>query len=179
MGEPHVISALSNKRAELAGIVIQLERQLGQQQADLAHLDATMRLFDPDIRPNRIRARQQRARSAWFRPGECLRLIYVAAIRQRVAKGTTVHADESAAWNPLHASFAMQRINHQDGFSIDGACTNNAESYFSRLHELRDAVQPMTTRELARADHARQGPLNRAKETIARVEAAGVVSWRL
>ena len=37
----------------------------------------------------------------------------VAAIRQRVAKGTTVHADESAAWNPLHASFAMQRINHQ------------------------------------------------------------------
>src|SRR5208283_5198393 len=65
MGEPHVISALSNKRAELAGIVIQLERQLDQQQADLAHLDATIRLFDPDIRPNRIRARQQRARSAW------------------------------------------------------------------------------------------------------------------
>ena len=57
----------------------------------------------------------------------------VAAIRQRIAKGTTVHADESAAWNPLHASFAMQRINHQDGFSIDGACTNGAESYFSRL----------------------------------------------
>jgi hypothetical protein len=57
----------------------------------------------------------------------------VAAIRQRVAKGTTVHADESAAWNPLHASFAMHRINHQDGFSIGGACTNGAESYFSRL----------------------------------------------
>jgi hypothetical protein len=38
----------------------------------------------------------------------------VAAIRQRLAKGTTVHADESPAWNPLHASFAMQRINHQD-----------------------------------------------------------------
>jgi transposase-like protein len=57
----------------------------------------------------------------------------VAAIRQRVAKGTTVHADESPAWNPLHASFAMQRINHQHGFSIDGACTNGAESYFSRL----------------------------------------------
>lgn len=57
----------------------------------------------------------------------------VAAIRQRVAKGTIVHADESAAWNPLHARFAMLRINHQDGFSIGGACTNSAESYFSRL----------------------------------------------
>src|SRR6201986_3435584 len=51
----------------------------------------------------------------------------VAAIRQRVAKGTIVHADESAAWTPLHARFAMLRINHQDGFSIGGACTNSAD----------------------------------------------------
>ena len=57
----------------------------------------------------------------------------VAAIRLRIAKGTVIHADESPAWNVLHASFAMQRINHQDGYSIDGACTNGAESYFSRL----------------------------------------------
>src|SRR3954451_9925680 len=27
----------------------------------------------------------------------------------------------------------MQRINHQEGYSIDGACTNGAGSYFSRL----------------------------------------------
>ena len=57
----------------------------------------------------------------------------VPAIRQRIATGTVVHADESPAWNPLHARFAMQRINHQDGYSVDGACTNRAESYFSRL----------------------------------------------
>ena len=99
-----------------------------------------MRLFDPDIRPNEIRPKQQRARNAWFRPGECLRLIY---------------------------------------------------------DELRDAAQPMTTRELAERimrvkampvadDRHRElvqktllGSLNRAKETIARIEAAGVVSWRL
>ena len=57
----------------------------------------------------------------------------VPAIRQRIARGTVVHADESPAWNPLHARFAMQRINHQNGYSIDGACTNGAEPYFSRL----------------------------------------------
>jgi len=57
----------------------------------------------------------------------------VPAIRQRIARGTMVHADESPAWNPLHARFAMQRVNHQDGYSVDGACTNFAESYFSRL----------------------------------------------
>ncbi len=57
----------------------------------------------------------------------------VPALRQRIAHGTVVHADESPAWNPLHARFAMQRVNHQDGYSIDRACTNSAESYFSRL----------------------------------------------
>jgi hypothetical protein len=55
------------------------------------------------------------------------------SIGQRIAKGTTVHADESPAWNPLHARFPMKRINHQHGYSIGGACTNGAESYFSRL----------------------------------------------
>src|ERR1700688_2051862 len=55
----------------------------------------------------------------------------VSTIRQRVAKGTLLHADESTAWNTLHAGFAMRRINHQDGYSLDGACTNHAEAYFS------------------------------------------------
>ena len=47
MAELHVVSALRNKRAELAGIVGQLEQQLARQRMNLAHLDATMRLFDP------------------------------------------------------------------------------------------------------------------------------------
>ena len=41
-----------------------------------AHFDATMRLFDPQIRPSDIRPRQQRARNTWLRPGECPRVIY-------------------------------------------------------------------------------------------------------
>jgi hypothetical protein len=52
-------TAKSNKRAELAGRLRQLEQQLAQQRTSLAHLDATMRLFDLDIRPNDIRPRQQ------------------------------------------------------------------------------------------------------------------------
>jgi hypothetical protein len=57
----------------------------------------------------------------------------LATARQRIVKGTTVHADESSAWDRLHADFAMRRINHKDGYSMDGACTNGAESFFSRL----------------------------------------------
>ena len=140
MGELHVIGALRNKRAELAGTLRQLEQQLVHQRANLAHLDATMRLFDPNLQPKDIRPKRPRVCNVWFRPGECLRLIY---------------------------------------------------------DELREATQPVTTRELAErlmrvkaisaVDNNRRelvqktllASLNRAKETIARVETGGVVSWRL
>ncbi len=54
-------------------------------------------------------------------------------IRARIAKGTVVNADESGAWDNLHERFEMKRINHQEAYSLDGACTNQAEEYFSRL----------------------------------------------
>jgi hypothetical protein len=56
-----------------------------------------------------------------------------AFIKARVDRASTVHADESPAWNPLHARFAMKRINHQEAYSADGACTNHGESFFARL----------------------------------------------
>lgn len=57
----------------------------------------------------------------------------VALIRERVAMGSIVHADEAGGWDRLHAYYDVMRINHSVAFSKDGACTNQAESYFSRL----------------------------------------------
>ena len=54
-------------------------------------------------------------------------------VRARIAKGTVVHADEAASWDNLHERFEVKRINHQEAYSLDGACTNMAEEYFSRL----------------------------------------------
>src|SRR5712671_1066297 len=65
----------------------------------------------------------------------------VPIIRQNVASGTTVHADESGAWDILHASYPMMRVNHSREFkSEDGACTNQAESWFSRLRRAEMGV---------------------------------------
>ena len=50
MAETHVVSALVDKRAELAGQITRFEQQLGQFRADLTHVDATIRLFAPDLR---------------------------------------------------------------------------------------------------------------------------------
>jgi len=39
----------------------------------------------------------------------------------------------------LHERFEVKRINHQEAYSLDGACTNMAEEYFSRFSRLRRA----------------------------------------
>jgi transposase-like protein len=54
-------------------------------------------------------------------------------IKARVAKGTEIMADEASSWNGLDGSFVVKRINHQEAYSDDGACTNGAENLFSRL----------------------------------------------
>jgi hypothetical protein len=54
-------------------------------------------------------------------------------ICQRVAKETVINADEAGSWNDLHSKYEMRRINHEQAYSLDGACTNQAESFFSRM----------------------------------------------
>ena len=36
----------------------------------------------------------------------------------------------------LHDAFPVSRINHSEAYCHDGACTNQAESYFSRLRRM-------------------------------------------
>ena len=67
MAERHVISALRDKRAELAGRIVRIEQQLGQFRADLIHVDATIRLFAPDLEPETIQPKVIRRRDGWFK----------------------------------------------------------------------------------------------------------------
>jgi hypothetical protein len=54
--------------------------------------------------------------------------------------GTVVHADEAGSWDNLHERFEVKRINHQEAYSLDGACTNWAEEHFSRLRRAEVGV---------------------------------------
>ena len=58
--------------------------------------------------------------------------------KTRIAPGSVVSADEVAHWDLLEPAFAMRRINHSAAYSRDGAHTNQAESYFSRLRRMID-----------------------------------------
>lgn len=59
------------------------------------------------------------------------------AIANRVVKpGSTMFADEASHWDALNDSFVTHRINHSEAYSLNGVCTNQAESYFSRLRRM-------------------------------------------
>jgi transposase-like protein len=76
-----------------------------------------------------IRERDGKTLPAVFRTeGEAM-----GFIRNRVLPGTELMADESNAWNDLHGRYAIRRINHQEAYSLAGACTNGAEEFFSRM----------------------------------------------
>src|ERR1700738_1501117 len=62
MADPHVISALREKRALVAGLIEKLERKLEQHRADLTHIDGVLRLFQPDRDPAEITPRHTHAR---------------------------------------------------------------------------------------------------------------------
>jgi len=88
----------------------------------------------------------------------------VPVIMQRVASGSTIHADEAPSWDSLHAHYDVKRINHSVCYSDGIACTNMAESFFSRLrraevgthHHIRRAYLSAYASEMAwRENHRR------------------------
>jgi len=73
------------------------------------------------------------------RDGHALANVYksesdaAAVAHKHITHGSTVHADEATSWDSLHARYETKRINHSAAYSYEGACTNQAESFFSRL----------------------------------------------
>ena len=66
-----------------------------------------------------------------------------AFIRSRIAKGglwcTPMRPDHG---DNLHERFEVKRINHQEASSLDGACTDQGEEYFSRLRRAEICIHP-------------------------------------
>jgi transposase-like protein len=60
----------------------------------------------------------------------------VPYVRDHVANLAILHADEGSGWDALHAGWMTERVNHSVQFFDKGACTNQAESYFSRLRRM-------------------------------------------
>lgn len=93
-------------------------------------VDRRRREVKSDKRKAVVVARKRRGRTAtavFGREGDS-----TGFILSRVAPTAVLHTDEGRGWDRLHDHYEMKRVNHQIGYSLM-ACTNQAESYFSRL----------------------------------------------
>lgn len=88
MVESHVLSGLIAKRAELTGKIEHAQTTLRQLVIDLDNLDATIRIFDPDIDLDEIRPKPFPPRHAAFK-GEISRVV-LSALRT-TSKPLTTH----------------------------------------------------------------------------------------
>ena len=73
-GMEHTLSGLLTKRAELAGKVEGLQDQARQAMIDLDHIDCAIRLFDPDIDLDEVKAKPLPPRHVAFK-GQVTRAI--------------------------------------------------------------------------------------------------------
>jgi hypothetical protein len=48
--------------------------------------------------------------------------------------------DEAGSWDNLHVRFEVKRINHQEAYSMDDACTNWEEEFSSRIRRAEISI---------------------------------------
>jgi hypothetical protein len=94
MANSHVVSALRLKRAEISGHIHDLEKRIARQRANLANLDATIKLFSPGANPDAIPPKRAYRRTRYFAHNELSRLTQDAL---RTASGPLRTADIAAA----------------------------------------------------------------------------------
>ncbi len=70
MAQSLVVSGLAAKRAELTGQIQHYRAQIATLVTDVAHLDATIKLFDPEMDVGGIAVKAHRQRNSYFKPGE-------------------------------------------------------------------------------------------------------------
>jgi hypothetical protein len=70
LGNKYPLAAIRERRAEMAGEITSLQKRLRQLRESLVHVDATIRLFDPDGDPTKIPGKRPYKRVKLFGAGK-------------------------------------------------------------------------------------------------------------
>ena len=140
MAESHVVLALTNKRAEIACMIARAQQQIGKFRTDLAHVDATIRLFAPAMEPETIPAKRLRQSDLWFERGELARRVLDALRRASV---------------PIRAPDLVRPAMIDNG--LDPA---DRASFAHVQWKVRDTLKRLNKRGLVASDGAGQGVLS-------------------
>ena len=57
-------------------------------------------------------------------------------LRWDIVSGTVTNGDKAGSWDELCRRYEVKRINHEEAYSYDGAYTNAAEGFFSRMRRV-------------------------------------------
>ena len=75
MAQSHVVSALTDKRAELLGLIEHHQTHIQRLSISIDQLDATLVLFDVDYDFKKAKSKGIRVVNPWFKQGEVPRLL--------------------------------------------------------------------------------------------------------
>jgi hypothetical protein len=125
----HVVSALIEKRRELAGIIDELQRQLDQHRADLIHIDGVLRVLATDLDPETIKPKRVYRRNRYFARNQLSRLCLGVL---RTAAGGLLSTDEIT-----QQVIASKGLDSGDG-KLRAAIREQVGSVVKRLH--RDSL---------------------------------------
>ena len=70
----HVIPVLRSKRAEISGRILDLEKRIARFRADLANIDAAIRILSPSSEPGAIPPKRAYKRTKYFARNELARM---------------------------------------------------------------------------------------------------------
>ena len=70
MADSHVISALSTKRGEILGSIMHYKQIISSLDKDLANIDATIKIFEPDYKFGSEKVVNKHIRNRFFNNGE-------------------------------------------------------------------------------------------------------------
>ena len=147
MAENRAVSALANKRAEIAGMIARAQQQIGRFRADLAHVDATIRLFAPAMEPETIPAKRIRQSDLRFEPGGLSRRVLDALRR---------------AGAPIRAPDLVRAV------MIDNGLDPADRADFAHVQwKVRDTLKRLSKRGLVASDGAGHGVLWRIADQAA------------
>jgi hypothetical protein len=129
MADPHVISALKVKRADLSGELIAAERRILQLRADISSLDGAIRIFDPIAEPHTIRPILRRKKPTLIPRGQCSRAVLdmlrhadspmtAREITVQLAARYQIDATDTGAMNAL-ASKVRNTLARQKGLASE------------------------------------------------------------
>lgn len=122
---PVAVSALSRKRAEIAGIITDLEKTLAERRADLVHIDNALRLLNSPLPGEAIPARKPRPKNTgYFVHGELSRRIYDALRGRESVSAAEIAdlamADKGIADKGVRATFIARFLVRLDQMALRG-----------------------------------------------------------